>query len=153
MKTIDLSEANVGDKFRTRNGRIMVYEQEVEEILGCYKLRCVDDDNLILNYNQFGHGYMAKEWELVEQVTDEPKTRFELPKLDEFDKMSKDLMQTLKSQLGGINMEQRFARRERIALTLLHIMGAEGVRDLIDNTPSQDNLKDLVDIVESVIGV
>ena len=72
--------------------------------------------------------------------------------MDELDKMSKELFSTLYKQLGGINNEQRLARRERIALTLIQVMGADGVRDLINENASQDNLKDLVDIVESIIG-
>ena len=160
--SIDLSKAKIGDKFRTRNGNIMVYVSAEGCELGNYTFRCIDDI-IRMYYNQEGRGYMSEDWELVEQVFDEPepkvtfeetepKPSFAFPKMDEFDKTSKELMQTLKNQLGNINNEQRFARRERIALALIHIMGADRLDDLVENTTVQDNLKDLVDIVESVIG-
>ena len=151
--SIDLSKAKIGDKFRTRNGNIMVYVSAEGCELGDYTFRCIDDI-IMMYYNQKGRGNMPEDWELVEQVFDEPepKPSFAFPKMDEFDKASKELMQTLKSQLGNINNEQRFARRERIALALIHIMGVDWLCDLTENTTAQDNLKDLVDIVESVIG-
>lgn len=163
MAAIDLSKAKIGDKFRTRVG-------EIVEFVG--KSVCSDSyivrrksDNYYYHVYVFGALFEHEEddFDLVEQVLDEPepkvtfeetepKPSFELPKMDEFNKMGKELMQTLKSQLGGINNEQRFARRERIALTLIHIMGADRLYDLVENTTAQDNLKDLVDIVESIIG-
>lgn len=145
--SIDLSKAKIGDKFRTRNGNIMVYVSAEGCELGDYTFRCIDDI-MMLYYNQEGRGYMSEDWELVEQVFDEPepKPSIAFPKMDEFDKTSKELM------LGNINNEQRFARRERIALALIHIMGVDWLYDLMENTTVQDNLKDLVDIVESVIG-
>ena len=151
--SIDLSKAKIGDKFRTRNGNIMVYVGAEVCELGDYIFQSIDDI-IRMYYNQEGRGYMSENWELVEQVFDEPEPKhsFAFPKMDEFDKTSKELMQTLKNQLGNINNEQRFARRERIALALMHIMGADRLDDLVENTTVQDNLKDLVDIVESVIG-
>lgn len=151
--SIDLSKAKIGDKFRTRNGNIMVYVSAEGCALGDYTFRCIDDI-VMMYYNKEGSGYMSDDWELVEQVFDEPETKpsFAFPKMDEFDKANKELMQILKSQLGNVNNEQRFARRERIALALIHIMGADWLYDLVENTIMQDNLKDLVDIVESIIG-
>ena len=162
MAAIDLSKNKVGDKFRTRAGEIVEYMAE-SICEDSYIIR--DKSGFHYHVNAFGTLFEHKEngFDLVEQVfgepepkvtfeETEPKQGFELPKMDEFDKMSKELMQTLKSQLGGINNEQRFARRERIALALIHIMGVDWLYDLMENTTVQDNLKDLVDIVESIIG-
>lgn len=162
MVAIDLSKNNVGDKFRTRVGEIVEYVRE--SICGdSYIIR--DKSGFRYHVNAFGTLFEHEKncFDLVEQVFDkpelkvtfeetEPKPSFAFPKMDEFDKASKELMQTLKSQLGNVNNEQRFARRERIALTLIHIMGADRLDDLVENTTVQDNLKDLVDIVESIIG-
>lgn len=151
--SIDLSKAKIGDKFRARNGEIVEYVTE-SVCEDSYVIR--DKSGFHYHVNVFGTLFEYKEhcFDLVEQVFDEPepKPSFAFPKMDEFDKTSKELMQTLKNQLGNINNEQRFARRERIALALIHIMGADRLDDLAENTTVQDNLKDLVDIVESVIG-
>lgn len=162
MSKIDLSKAKVGDKFRTRGGNIVTF---VGVCRTNNNYRLLYDNGFEINVRKDGKWSLDIDtgYDLVEQVFEEtepkvtfeepePKPSFAFPKMDEFDKASKELMQTLKSQLGNVNNEQRFARRERIVLALIHIMGVDRLYDLVENTTTQDNLKDLVDIVESIIG-
>lgn len=161
MNTINLSEANIGDKFKTRCGMIVTFVGDTIDPESGLHFNIKDENDIIFQVYNNGLVELGRETciDLVEQVFDEPepepepKPIFEIPKMDDFDKMSKDLMQTLKNQIGNISIEQRYTRRERIALAIIHIMGVEGLRNLVNDTAAQDNLKDLVDIVESVIGL
>lgn len=156
MSKIDLSKAKIGDKFKTRCGMIVTFVGDTIDPESGLHFNVKDENDIIFQVHNNGLVELEMETsiDLVEQVFDEPepKPSFAFPKMDEFDKTSKELMQALKNQLGNINNEQRFARRERIALALIHIMGVDWLYDLMENTTVQDNLKDLVDIVESVIG-
>lgn len=159
MKTINLSEANIGDKFKTRCGIIVTFVGDTIDPESGLHFNVKDEYDIIFQVHNNGLVELGRETciDLVEQVFDEPepepKPSFEIPKMDDLDKMGKDLMQTLKNQIGNISIEQRYTRRERIALAIIHIMGVEGLRNLVNDTAAQDNLKDLVDIVESVIGL
>jgi hypothetical protein len=159
MNTINLSEANIGDKFKTRCGMIVTFVGDTIDPESGLHFNIRDENDIIFQVHNNGLVELGRETciDLVEQVFDEPepeqKPSFEIPKMDDLDKMSKDLMQTLKNQIGNISIEQRYTRRERIALAIIHIMGVEGLRNLVNDTAAQDNLKDLVDIVESVIGL
>lgn len=158
MNTINLSEANIGDKFKTRCGVIVTFVGDTIDPESGLHFNIRDENDIIFQVHNNGLVELERETciDLVEQVFDEqepePKPSFEIPKMDDLDKMGKDLMQTLKNQIGNISIEQRYTRRERIALAIIHIMGVEGLRNLVNDTAAQDNLKDLVDIVESVIG-
>jgi hypothetical protein len=161
MNTINLSEANIGDKFKTRCGMIVTFVGDTIDPESGLHFNVKDENDIIFQVHNNGSIELERETciDLVEQVFDEPepepepKPSFEIPKMDDLDKMGKDLMQTLKNQIGNISIEQRYTRRERIALAIIHIMGVEGLRNLVNDTAAQDNLKDLVDIVESVIGL
>lgn len=159
MSAINLSEANIGDKFKTRCGMIVTFVGDTIDQESGLHFNIKDENDIIFQVHNNGLVELGRETciDLVEQVFDEPepepKPSFEIPKMDDFDKMGKELFSTLNKQLGGINNEQRLARRERIALTLIQVMEADCVVGLINDKDIQDNLKKLVDIVESVIGL
>lgn len=71
MKTINLSEANIGDKFRTRYGRIVKYVGEDQDIDNEYKFLIEDETGFRFHFYKYGN-YMPDEksnLDLVEQIT------------------------------------------------------------------------------------
>lgn len=76
MSKIDLSKANVGDKFRAKGGQILVYSGEcVGERDDKYEL--IDEDGYIKHFFQYGVYLYDEEndLDLVEQVFDDEKDR------------------------------------------------------------------------------
>lgn len=79
MSKIDLSKAKIGDKFRTKDGRILVYSGES---VGCRddKYGLIDECGYIKHFYQSGEYLYDEETDLdlVEQVFDDEKDTTDL---------------------------------------------------------------------------
>lgn len=72
MSNIDLSNAKIGDKFRTKNGQILEYIGEEECYDDAYKL--INETHSVFYYHKKGNFLLHKEsdYDLTEQVFDKP---------------------------------------------------------------------------------
>lgn len=103
MSKIDLSKANIGDKFRTRNGQILEYRGECLELRDD-KYKLIDGKGFILYLFQYGEYLYDEEhgFDLVEQVFDDEKIEREI-------KSQKEMQEAV-----GIEYEAELQRRQEV---------------------------------------
>lgn len=101
MSKIDLSQAKVGDKFRTREGQILEYIGE--EGIGAYKL--MDENHGVFYYHKKGNFSSLREsdYDLFVQVIDKP-----------LDELIKEATKQIKENDDAIAEENELQRRQEV---------------------------------------
>ena len=103
MSKIDLSKAKIGDKFRAREGRILLYDgEDFENRDDKYKL--IDEKGYVKHFFQYGEYLYNEEsyLDLVEQVFDDEKMEREI-------KSQKEMQEAV-----GIEDEAELQRRQEV---------------------------------------